>query len=372
MSPILRTESLSVSYGRVEAVRGASIEIPAGGVVTVIGANGAGKTSLLNAIMGVLPSTGAVAFDGRALGRTPIEERVAGGLSLVPEKRELFASMSVEDNLRLGGYRLGGSAIRAGLGEIYGRFPRLRERRDQMAGTLSGGERQMLAMGRALMGRPRVLMLDEPSLGLAPRIVKEIFQIVAELRRTGVAILLVEQNARAALAIADWAYVMELGEIVIQGPAAELADDRRVIESYLGLPAMKDDRRRAATAAARIDCRETREGRRHGRRAFRRTDRHRPAGLAQGDAAGRRRASEARAAREAQRARRRDRARPRGLLHEIARGRPRRRAHRRRTAFRPGSISPRSPPISARSSACCIRGCGTGRSRRCSSAARRS
>ena len=234
-APILRTDALGVSYGRVEAVRGASIEMPAGGVVTVIGANGAGKTSLLNAIMGVLPSSGSVAFDGRLLGASPIEERVARGLSLVPEKRELFGSMSVEDNLRLGAWRLGAKAIRTGLADVFARFPRLQERRDQKAGTLSGGERQMLAMGRALMGRPRALMLDEPSLGLAPRIVKDIFHIVGELNETGVSILLVEQNARAALQIADWAYVMELGEIVMQGPAAELANDKRVIESYLGL-----------------------------------------------------------------------------------------------------------------------------------------
>jgi branched-chain amino acid transport system ATP-binding protein len=234
-APILATHALNVSYGRVEAVRDASIAITPGAVVTVIGANGAGKTSLLNAIMGVLPSSGGVAFEGRPLGAMPIEERVAGGLSLVPEKRELFSVMSVEDNLRLGAYRLGARAIRAGLEEVYARFPRLKERRAQKAGTLSGGERQMLAMGRALMGKPRVLMLDEPSLGLAPRIVREIFHIVAELRTIGVAILLVEQNARAALEVADWAYVMELGEIVMQGPAAELAADKRVVESYLGL-----------------------------------------------------------------------------------------------------------------------------------------
>ncbi len=171
-APILKTEGLSVSYGRVDAVRDASIAIPAGGVVTVIGANGAGKTSLLNAIMGVLSASGAVEFERRALGASPIEDRVADGLSLLPEKRELFPSMSVEDSLRLGAYRLGAKTIREGLAEIYDRFPRLREPRDQKAGTMSGGERQMLAVGRALMGRPRVLMLDEPSLGLAPRIVK--------------------------------------------------------------------------------------------------------------------------------------------------------------------------------------------------------
>jgi branched-chain amino acid transport system ATP-binding protein len=234
-APILHTDALSVSYGRVEAVRAVSIAIPAAGVATVIGANGAGKTSLLNAIMGVLPSSGGVTFDSRPLARIPIEERVDSGLSLVPEKRELFASMTVEDNLRLGAYRLSGKGIRSGLSEVYARFPRLSERRGQKAGTMSGGERQMLAMGRALMGKPRVLMLDEPSLGLAPRIVKEVLAIVAELKMTGVSILLVEQNARAALQIADWAYVMELGEIVMQGPAAELVNDKRVIESYLGL-----------------------------------------------------------------------------------------------------------------------------------------
>ena len=234
---ILVVSNVSVSYGRVEAVRGVSLSIPAGGIVTVIGANGAGKTTLLNAIMGVLPSTGETVLDGRALGRRLVEDRVGEGLCLVPEKRELFATMSVEDNLRLGAYRLGSGAIAEGLAGVFGRFPKLQERRTQLAGTLSGGERQMLAMGRALMSRPRLLMLDEPSLGLAPLIVKEIFRIVADLRRSGVSILLVEQNARAALQVADHAYVMELGEVTMQGPAAELARDKRVIESYLGLGA---------------------------------------------------------------------------------------------------------------------------------------
>lgn len=234
-SPILQTSNVSVSYGRVEAVRGASLEIPKGGIVTVIGANGAGKTTLLNAIIGVLPSTGDMTFDGQSLGRSVIEARVDRGLCLVPEKRELFSSMTVEDNLRLGAYRFGASAIPAGLREVFARFPHLEERRRQEAGTLSGGERQMLAMGRALMGRPRLLMLDEPSLGLAPLIVKEIFRIITDLRKTGVSILLVEQNARAALQVADYAYVMELGEITMHGPAAKLAADKAVIESYLGL-----------------------------------------------------------------------------------------------------------------------------------------
>ena len=232
---ILKVSNLSVAYGRVEAVRGVSLSIPHGNIVTVIGANGAGKTTLMNAIMGVLPSVGEVALDGKPMGRSLVEARVNNGLCLVPEKRELFSTMSVEDNLRLGAYRFGSSAVPGGLRDVFARFPRLEERRKQEAGTLSGGERQMLAMGRALMSRPRLLMLDEPSLGLAPLIVKEIFHIVTDLRKAGVSILLVEQNARAALQVADYAYVMELGEFTMSGPAAQLAADKRVIESYLGL-----------------------------------------------------------------------------------------------------------------------------------------
>ena len=233
--PILTVSDVSVSYGRVEAVRSVSLEIAEGSIVTVIGANGAGKTTLMNAIMGVLPSTGDIALHGRSLARRLVEARVGDGMCLVPEKRELFSTMSVEDNLRLGAYRLGSSAVADGFRQVFARFPRLDERRRQEAGTLSGGERQMLAMGRALMSRPRLLMLDEPSLGLAPLIVKEIFRIVTDLARTGVSILLVEQNARAALQVADHAYVMELGEITMHGPAAELATDKGVVESYLGL-----------------------------------------------------------------------------------------------------------------------------------------
>ena len=234
-APILKVSNLSVSYGRVEAVRGVSLEIPEGSIVTVIGANGAGKTTLMNAIMGVLPSTGDITLDGKLLGRSLVEHRVDQGLCLVPEKRELFTTMSVEDNLRLGAYRFGSGAVADGFREVFARFPRLEERRRQEAGTLSGGERQMLAMGRALMSRPRLLMLDEPSLGLAPLIVKEIFHIVTDLRKAGVSILLVEQNARAALQVADHAYVMELGSFTMHGPAAQLAADKAVIESYLGL-----------------------------------------------------------------------------------------------------------------------------------------
>lgn len=233
--PLLEIRDLSVAYGRVPAVTGVSLALAAGEIVTVIGANGAGKSTLLNAIMGVLDGTGGIRLAGEPVEGLGIEERVRRGLSLVPERRELFSSMTVLENLVLGGY-LASAADRArGLDEAFARFPRLKERRAQTAGTLSGGERQMLAMARALMGRPRVLMLDEPSLGLAPRIVAEIFRIVADLRATGVAVLLVEQNARAALAAADRAHVMELGAFTLAGRAADLAADPRVAQVYLGL-----------------------------------------------------------------------------------------------------------------------------------------
>jgi branched-chain amino acid transport system ATP-binding protein len=234
-APILALDNLSVAYGKVEAVRNVSLAIEPGSIVTVIGANGAGKTTLLNATMGILPATGRINFEGTPLDRHPIEERVGLGLARVPERRELFGSMSVEDNLMLGGFRTSAAERAQSLAQVFTRFPRLQERRTQLAGTLSGGERQMLAMGRALMGKPRLLMLDEPSLGLAPLIVRDIFEIIVSLRKTGVSILLVEQNARAALQVADHAYVMELGEITTQGPASQLATDPRIIESYLGL-----------------------------------------------------------------------------------------------------------------------------------------
>jgi branched-chain amino acid transport system ATP-binding protein len=234
-APILTLEGVSVAYGKVEAVRDVSLSMQPGSIVTVIGANGAGKTTLLNALMGILPAGGTVSFDGTALAGDAIEERVAMGMALVPERRELFGSMTVEDNLLLGGFRTTAAERAQSLAQVFARFPRLQERRLQLAGTLSGGERQMLAMGRALMGRPRLLMLDEPSLGLAPLIVRDIFEIIVGLRKTGVSILLVEQNARAALQVADHAYVMELGEITARGPAAELAADPRIVESYLGL-----------------------------------------------------------------------------------------------------------------------------------------
>jgi branched-chain amino acid transport system ATP-binding protein len=234
-APLLSVETLNVAYGKVEAVHGVALEVGAGSIVTVIGANGAGKTTLLNALMGVLPATGRVSLAGSDIGGVSVEDRVSLGLALVPEKRELFASMTVFENLLLGGFRTSAADRTRNMEAVFQRFPRLKERRGQIAGTLSGGERQMLAMGRALMGTPRLLMLDEPSLGLAPRIVQDIFEIIGELRKTGVSILLVEQNARAALKAADYAYVMELGEVTMQGPAAELAADPRVIESYLGL-----------------------------------------------------------------------------------------------------------------------------------------
>ena len=234
---LLEVAGLQVGYGGVPAVSELSLEVAAGSIVTVIGPNGAGKTTLLNAVMGVLPSRGTVRFDGRVLGAAPIEVRVRAGMSLVPERRELFASMSVEDNLRLGAFRFraeGRAAMEAGLAQVFALFPRLRERRAQVAGTLSGGERQMLAMGRALMGRPRLLMLDEPSLGLAPLVVADIFRTIAELRAAGVAILLVEQNARAALRVADRGYVLETGRVTHAGAGAELSADGRIVEMYLG------------------------------------------------------------------------------------------------------------------------------------------
>jgi branched-chain amino acid transport system ATP-binding protein len=239
---VLEVRDLSVAYGKVEAVSNANLDVGVGQIVTVIGPNGAGKTTLLAAIMGALPANGTargvVRFGGRAEPQASVESLVARGMTLVPEKRELFGEMTVEDNLLLGAfqrYRSGERDHGATMAEVYALFPRLQERRTQLAGTLSGGERQMLAVGRALMAKPRLLMLDEPSLGLAPRIVREIFHIIVELKRRGVSILLVEQNARAALQIADHAYVLETGEVVLDGPASALVNDPRVIESYLGL-----------------------------------------------------------------------------------------------------------------------------------------
>jgi branched-chain amino acid transport system ATP-binding protein len=234
MSALLQVADVHIAYGKVEAVRGVALEVGDNEIVTIIGANGAGKTTLLNAIMGILPLKGRIGFAGEDMARFEIEDRVALGVSLVPEHRALFATMNVEDNLQLGAFRVAKATAANSFERVYTLFPRLKERRKQLAGTLSGGEQQMLAMGRALMGAPRLLMLDEPSLGLAPIIVADIFRTIGELRAAGVSVLLVEQNAQAALKIADRAYVMELGEFVLDGPAQEIATNQRVAASYLG------------------------------------------------------------------------------------------------------------------------------------------
>lgn len=236
---ILETQDLCVNYGRVEAIHKVSIRIREGQIVTVIGPNGAGKTTLLSALMGLLPARGEVSYQGRAtLGTSSVDGLVGRGMVLVPEKRELFGSMSVADNLLLGAFarhRRGERDHAKTMDEVFAIFPRLAERRTQEAGTLSGGERQMLAMGRALMAKPTLLMLDEPSLGLAPLIVREIFRIVLHLKDIGVSVLLVEQNARAALQVADYGYVLENGSVAVENDAKSLLNDPRVIESYLGL-----------------------------------------------------------------------------------------------------------------------------------------
>jgi branched-chain amino acid transport system ATP-binding protein len=236
MSVLLSVKDLHVSYGRVEAVSGVSLEMEAGQIVTVIGPNGAGKTTLLAALMGLLPAKGDIRYETEDFSGLLTEERVRKGICLVPERRELFTEMTVADNLILGAYTRwrDRAAVERDLEDVYARFPRLSERRMQLAGTLSGGERQMLALGRALMMKPRLLLLDEPNLGLAPLIVREIFRIVTTLRELGVSILLVEQNARAALESADFGYVLETGAIVHSGKAADLIHDPKVIASYLG------------------------------------------------------------------------------------------------------------------------------------------
>jgi branched-chain amino acid transport system ATP-binding protein len=239
---ILQVHDLCVAYGKVGALVNANVNVGFGQIVTVIGPNGAGKTTMLAAIMGALPLNGStrgdVVFDGKNRAGDDVEHMVAAGMTLVPERRELFGEMTVEDNLLLGAfqrYRSGRRDHAETMREVFALFPRLHERRAQLAGTLSGGERQMLAIGRALMAKPKLLMLDEPSLGLAPLFVREIFHIIEELKRRGASILLVEQNAHAALRIADYAYVLETGEVALQGPASDLAKDKRVVETYLGI-----------------------------------------------------------------------------------------------------------------------------------------
>ena len=235
--PLLQIRDLHAGYGRAEVLHGIDLQAGEGSVVTVIGSNGAGKSTLLNALMGVLPSKGVIEYRGQSIAALSLEERVMLGIALVPEKRELFGTMPVEDNLVLGAFRqvrIGNRQWRDQIDQVYSLFPRLKERRTQLAATLSGGERQMLAVGRALMSRPSLLMLDEPSLGLAPLVVQEIFCTVSALRATGVTISLVEQNARAALEVADHGYVREMGSVSLQGAARQLPVDSRVIDTYLG------------------------------------------------------------------------------------------------------------------------------------------
>lgn len=237
MTALLEVDALTSGYGKISAVREVRFALPESGVATIIGPNGAGKSTLLNSLMGMHPCQGAIRFAGDRIDSLTVEERLDRGVCLVPEKRELFSTMTVEDNLLLGAYvrrRHGLRGARRDAERIYEQFPRLKERRQQEAGTLSGGERQMLAIGRALMAQPKLLMLDEPSLGLAPRIVAEVFTIIQRLRASGVAILLVEQNARAALNVCDYGYVLESGEIVLEGSSAALIANPRVVDTYLG------------------------------------------------------------------------------------------------------------------------------------------
>jgi branched-chain amino acid transport system ATP-binding protein len=240
--PVLELKQLSVCYGVVEAVHQVDLVVQPGEIVTVIGPNGAGKSTLLSAAMGLLPGSGEIRLDGNLIRRPTVHALVGAGAALVPERRELFGEMSVEDNLLLGGFSRWWRGLRDQATcreDVYAIFPRLHERCTQRASTLSGGERQMLAIGRALMAKPKLLMLDEPSLGLAPNIVREVLQVVVGLRAHGVSILLVEQNARAALAVSDRAYVLEMGKVVLSGKSSDLASDPRIIETYLGIGGRK-------------------------------------------------------------------------------------------------------------------------------------
>jgi branched-chain amino acid transport system ATP-binding protein len=234
--PVLQLSQLRAGYGHVEVLHGVSLLVPEGSMVAIVGPNGAGKTTLMSAVMGLLPRRGgAVRYQGADAGTT--EAMVASGAVLVPEQRALFTDMSVEDNLLLGftpRRRAGDRDVQPEMRKVYAIFPHLEARRRQLAATLSGGERQMLALGRALMGRPRLLLLDEPSLGLAPLLVREIFRVLVDLRQRGLSILLVEQNVRAALQISDYGYVLEMGEVAAEGPSADLARNPRVLETYLG------------------------------------------------------------------------------------------------------------------------------------------
>jgi branched-chain amino acid transport system ATP-binding protein len=232
---MLKVENINVYYGAIHAVKDVSFEVSAGEVVTLIGANGAGKSTILNTVSGLLRSrTGSVSFQDKPISNTPAHKMVSQGLALVPEGRRVFLQMSVEENLEMGGYTQPKSSIAPGLEQVYAQFPRLKERRRQVAGTLSGGEQQMLAMGRALMSNPQLLMLDEPSMGLAPLLVEQIFEIIQSLNKAGTTILLVEQNAAMALSVANRGYVLETGHIVTANDASALLNDDAVKKAYLG------------------------------------------------------------------------------------------------------------------------------------------
>ena len=235
MNPVLKVEDINVYYGSIHAIKGVSFEVNEGEIVTLIGANGAGKSTTLNTIAGLLHSrSGSVTFMGEKLGGIPAHKIVSKGLALVPEGRRVFQQMTVEENLEMGAYTQGGKNMDPDLENVYELFPRLKERRRQIAGTLSGGEQQMLAMGRALMSHPKLLMLDEPSMGLAPILVEQVFDIIRSLHKAGTTILLVEQNAQMALSVADRAYVLETGKITLSGTGAELARSEEVRKAYLG------------------------------------------------------------------------------------------------------------------------------------------
>ncbi|MDD3193843.1 MAG: ABC transporter ATP-binding protein [Oscillospiraceae bacterium] len=234
MEAVLKVEDINVYYGSIHAIKGISFEVNQGEIVTLIGANGAGKSTTLNTIAGLLNShTGAIQFMGENLGKIAAHKIVSKGLALVPEGRRIFLQMTVQENLEMGAYTNRGD-LREDIEKVYGYFPRLKERYKQIGGTLSGGEQQMLAMGRALMSRPKVIMLDEPSMGLAPILVEEIFNIIQNLHQSGTTILLVEQNAQAALSVADRGYVLETGKIVLSGTGAELLGAPEIKKAYLG------------------------------------------------------------------------------------------------------------------------------------------
>ncbi len=235
METILKVDNINVYYGSIHAIKGVSFEVSQGEIVTLIGANGAGKSTTLNTISGLLRSkTGSVTFLGEDLGKVPAHKVVSRGLALVPEGRRVFLQMTTQENLEMGAYTQSGKPDPADLEKVYEQFPRLKERRRQVAGTLSGGEQQMLAMGRALMSRPKLLMLDEPSMGLAPILVEQIFEIIRSLHNAGTTILLVEQNAQAALSVADRGYVLETGKVVSSGTGAELLASPAIKKAYLG------------------------------------------------------------------------------------------------------------------------------------------